>query len=406
MTTDDMSEPTTAAAQVTPPAKQRSWHRRTVLFLVLTALGATAGVTVFSGIRDRTRAEAQLAVATQAAAVPSVTVIYPKAEAPTQDVVLPGTTQAFIDTPIYARINGYLKRWYFDIGAHVKKGDLLAEIDAPEVDQQLQQAYADVTAAQARMRLSQITANRNEALLKTQSVATQARDNAVGAYLADKALVQAAQKNAARLEQLQGFEKVYAPFDGVITARNTDVGHLIDAGANSPTSQLFHLDSRDRLRIFIAVPEVDARAARIGAPATVTADEYPGETFDGTLVRTSSDINLASRTLNVEVDTDNTQGRLLPGAYVFVHLPLPSDTNSVIIPANTLLFRSEGLQVGVVRQNHAELVSVRIGRDYGDSVQIVSGLKPTDAVIVNPSDSLISGTPVQTNTPKVAEASK
>jgi RND family efflux transporter MFP subunit len=404
MATNEMLEPAMPAAEGTPPAKHR--RRRTALFLVLAATGAAAGVTIFSGIRDRTDAEAQLAVATQTAAVLSVTVIHPKTEAPTQDIVLPGTTQAFVDTPIYARINGYLKRWYFDIGAHVKKGDLLAEIDAPEVDQQLEQAYADVTAAQARMRLSQITANRNEALLKTQSVSTQARDNAVGAYLADKALVQAAQKNAARLEQLQGFEKVYAPFDGVITARNTDVGHLIDAGANSPTSQLFHLDSRDKLRIFVAVPELDAPAARIGARATVTADEYPGEKFHGTLVRTSNAIDLASRTLNVEVDINNTQGRLLPGAYVFVHLALPGDTNLVIIPANTLLFRREGLQVGVVRQNRAELVSVRIGRDYGDSVQIVSGLKPTDAVIVNPSDSLISCTPVETNAPQVAEAGK
>jgi RND family efflux transporter MFP subunit len=404
MTTNDMSEPAKPAVEAAPPAKQRSWRRRTALFLALAAAGATAGVTIFSGIRDRTHAEAQLAVATQKAAVLSVNVIYPKTESPTQDVVLPGTTQAFVDTPIYARINGYLKRWYFDIGAHVKKGDLLAEIEAPEVDQQLEQAYADVTAAQAHMRLSQITANRNEALLKTNSVATQARDNAVGAYLADKALVQAAQKNAARLEQLKGFEKVYAPFDGVITARNTDVGHLIDAGANSPTSQLFHLVSRDKLRIFVAVPEVDARAARIGARVTVTSDAYPGETFHATLVRTSNSIDLASRTLNVEVDTGNTQGRLLPGAYVFVHLPLPSDTNSVIIPANTLLFRSEGLQVGVVREDHAELVSVRIGRDYGDTVQIVSGLKPTDAVIINPSDSLVSGTPIKANAPQVAKA--
>jgi RND family efflux transporter MFP subunit len=404
MTTNDNSEPATPATKATPPAEHRSWLRRMPALLALAAAGATVGVTVFYGIGERTQAEAKLASTTQAAAVLSVNVVYPTTETPAKDIVLPGTTQAFVDSPIYARINGYLKRWYFDIGAHVKKGDLLAEIEAPEVDQQLQQAYADVTAAQARMKLSQITANRNEALLKTNSVATQARDNAVGAYLADKALVQAAQKNAARLEQLQGFEKVYAPFDGVISARNTDVGHLIDAGANSPTSQLFHLMSRDKLRIFVAVPEVDARAARVGAPITVTADEYPGETFHATLVRTSNSIDLASRTLNVEVDTNNTQGRLLPGAYVFVHLALPSDTNSVIIPANTLLFRSEGLQVGVVRQDHAELVSVRIGRDYGDTVQIVSGLKPTDAVIINPSDSLVSGTPIKANAPQVAKA--
>jgi RND family efflux transporter MFP subunit len=370
------------------------------------AAGATAGATIYFGIRERTQAEEHLAVAAQAAAVPTVDVIHPKAPDGTLDIVLPGTTQAYIDSPIFARINGYLKRWYFDIGAHVTKGALLAEIDAPEVDQQLEQAYADVTAAQAHLRLSQITATRNEALLKTQSVSTQARDNAVGAYLADQALVQAAQKNAARLEQLKGFEKVYAPFDGIITARNTDIGHLIDAGANSPTSQLFHLVSAGKLRIFFAVPEVYAPAARVGASVTVTADAYPGESFHGTLVRTAGSIELLSRTLNVEVDIDNAQGRLLSGAYVFIHLALPRDSKSLIVPANALLFRREGLQVGVVRQGHAELVSVRIGRDYGDSVEIVSGLKPTDAVIVNPSDSLISGTPVRTSAPQAAGTGK
>jgi RND family efflux transporter MFP subunit len=406
MSTSEMSKSPVPAIAPTSPTKRGQWPRRTPLFLILVAVGATAGTTIYFGIRERTKAEEQLAVAAQTAAVPTVDVINPKAPDGTLDIVLPGTTQAFIDTPIFARINGYLKRWYFDIGAHVKKGELLAEIDAPEVDQQLEQAYADVTAAQAHLRLSKITAGRNEALLKTQSVSTQARDNAVGAYLADQALVQAAQKNAARFEQMKGFEKVYAPFDGVITARNTDVGHLIDAGANSPTSQLFHLVSADKLRIFVAVPEVNAPAARIGASVTVTADAYPGERFHGTLVRTSGAIELVSRTLQVEVDIDNAQGRLLPGAYVFVHLALPRDSKSVVIPANALLFRREGLQVGVVRQEHAELVSVRIGRDYGDSVEIVSGLKPTDAVIVNPSDSLISGAPVRTNTPQAAETGK
>jgi RND family efflux transporter MFP subunit len=402
MTTNETSKAAKPAITPAPPAKHRQWLRRTLLFLVLVAAGATAGATVYLGIRERTQAEEHLAVASQAAAVPTVDVIHPKAPDETLDIVLPGTTQAYIDSPIFARINGYLKSWYFDIGAHVTKGALLAEIDAPEVDQQLEQAYADVTAAQAHFRLSQITATRNEALLKTQSVSTQARDNAVGALLADQALVQAAQKNAARLEQLKGFEKVYAPFDGIITARNTDIGHLIDAGANSPTSQLFHLVSTGKLRIFVAVPEVYAPAARVGATVAVTADAYPGEKFHGTLVRTAGSIELLSRTLNVEVDVDNAQGRLLSGAYVFVHLALPRDSKSVIVPANTLLFRREGLQVGVVRQGHAELVSVRIGRDYGDSVEIVSGLKPTDEVIVNPSDSLISGTPVRTSAPQAA----
>jgi RND family efflux transporter MFP subunit len=406
MTTNETSEAAKPAIAAAPPTKHRQWRRRTPLFLVLVAAGAAAGATIYFGIRERTQAEEQLAVAAQVAAVPTVDVIHPKAPDGTLDIVLPGTTQAYIDTPIFARINGYLKKWYFDIGAHVKKGDLLAEIDAPEVDQQLEQAYADVTAAQAHLRLSQITAARNEALLKTQSVSTQARDNAVGAYLADQALVQAAQKNAARLEQLKGFEKVYAPFDGIITARNTDIGHLIDAGANSPTSQLFHLVSTGKLRIFVAVPEVYAPAARVGETVAVTADAYPGEKFHGTLVRTAGSIELLSRTLNVEVDVDNAQGRLLSGAYVFIHLALPRDSKSVIVPANTLLFRREGLQVGVVRQGHAELMSVRIGRDYGDSVEIVSGLKPTDEVIVNPSDSLISGTPVRTSAPQAAATGK
>ncbi len=406
MTINETSKAAKPAIAPAPPTKHRRWLRRTPLFLVLVAAGATAGATVYFGIRERTQAEEHLAVAAQVAAVPTVDVIHPKAPDGTLDIVLPGTTQAYIDSPIFARINGYLKSWYFDIGAHVTKGALLAEIDAPEVDQQLEQAYADVTAAQAHLRLSQITAARNEALLKTQSVSTQARDNAVGAYLADQALVQAAQKNAARLEQLKDYEKVYAPFDGIITARNTDIGHLIDAGANSPTSQLFHLVSEGKLRIFVAVPEVYAPAARVGETVAVTADAYPGEKFHGTLVRTAGSIELLSRTLNVEVDVDNAQGRLLSGAYVFVHLALPRDSKSVIIPANTLLFRREGLQVGVVRQGHAELVSVRIGRDYGDSVEIVSGLKPTDEVIVNPSDSLISGTPVRTGAPQAAATGK
>ena len=406
MTVNEISKVPTPVTVPGPPPGIRKAKRRTPLFLALAAGGAIIGTTVFLGIRERTQAEEQLVVATQSAAVPTVDVIYPKLPDGALDIVLPGTTQAFIDTPIFARINGYLKKWYFDIGAHVKQGDLLAEIDAPEVDQQLEQAYADVTAAQAHLRLSQITATRNEALLKTQAVSTQARDNAVGAYLADQALLQAAQKNAARFEQMKGFEKVYAPFDGIITARNTDIGHLIDAGANSPTSQLFHLNSADKLRIFVSVPEAYARAARVGATAAVTADSYPGETFHGTLARTAGSIELASRTLNVEVDIDNAQGRLLPGAYVFVHLALPRDSKSVVVPANTLLFRREGLQVGVVRQGHTELLPVHIGRDYGDTVEIVSGLKPTDAVIVNPSDSLVSGTAVRVSAPQAAATAK
>ena len=202
-----------------------------------------------------------------------------------------------------------------------------------------------------------------------------------------------------RLEQLQSFEKVYAPFDGVITARNTDIGDLIDAGASTQPRQLFHMAAIRELRVYVPVPEVYAPAAHPGATTTLTLDEYPGETFHGKLVRTSDSIDISSRTLLVEVDVDNPAGKLLPGAYVFVHLKLPVETRSVTIPSNTLLFRREGLQVGVVRNGKAELVAVKIGRDYGSTVEILSGLQPSDAVILDPADSLVSGTAVQVNIP-------
>jgi RND family efflux transporter MFP subunit len=309
--------------------------------------------------------------------------------------VLPGYTQAFTDTPVYARTNGYLKAWRFDIGAHVSKGDLLAEIDTPEVDQQLRQARSDLATAQANLQLAAITAKRNEELLKTRSVSTQDRDNADGTLAADKAIVQSNEGNVARLEQLQSYEKIYAPFDGIVTARNTDTGALIDAGANSPSKELFHLTANDTLRVYVAVPEPYSSAAQAGATASLTLDEFPGESFHGRLVRNANTIDLSSRTLLVEVDVDNPAGRLLPGAYTSVHLSLPSTVQSVTAPANTLLFRKEGLRSAVVRNGHAQLVPVTIGRDYGEKVEILSGLRPTDEVIVDPSDSLISGTVVR-----------
>jgi RND family efflux transporter MFP subunit len=232
-------------------------------------------------------------------------------------------------------------------------------------------------------------------LLKTRSVSTQDRDNADGALAADTAIVQSNEGNVARLEQLQSYEKVYAPFDGIITARNTDIGALIDAGANSPSKELFHVAAIDTLRIYVSVPESYSRAAEPGATANLTLDEFPGESFHGTLVRNANAIDLSSRTLLIEVDVDNPAGRLLPGAYTFVHLTLPAATQSATLPANTLLFRQEGLRAAVVRNGHAQLVPVTIGRDYGEKVEILSGLQPIDEVIVDPSDSLISGTAVR-----------
>ena len=387
MSSDDTSLPSpTGSVSSETRKRRRLWLVGLPVLLMCAAIVAR--------LAGRAHAEAVLARETSEAAVQSVNVIHPQTGAPNQEIALPGYTQAFIDTPVYARSSGYLKTWRFDIGSHVKKGDLLAEIETPEVDQQLRQARADLSTAQANLSLAVITATRNENLLKTRSVSMQDRDNAAGALAADKAIVQSNEGNVARLEQLQSYEKVLAPFDGIITARDTDIGALIDAGANSPSKELFHLAAIDRLRIYVSVPERYARAAQPGATANITLDEFPGETFQGTLVRNANAIDLASRTLLLEVDIENPAGRLLPGAYTFVHLTLPTATQSVTLPSNALLFRQEGLQAAVVRNGHAQLVAVTIGRDYGEKVEILSGLQTSDAVIADPSDSLISGAAV------------
>ena len=377
---------------------KKSLSRGILLFLAAAAC-AVAMVILF-GIHSRTMAASRLVETTDQAAIPSVHVVHPQAAARAQDLVLPGNTQAFIDSPIYARTNGYLERWYVDIGAHVRKGELLAEIETPELDQQLRQAKAELATAEANLNLSQITAERDENLLKTHSVSTQERDNAVNASVANQATVDSNQANVARLEQLQSFEKVYAPFDGIITARSTDVGALIDAGANAP-KELFHIAAIGKLRIYVAVPEVYSRAAISGAPVGLTLDEYPGELFHGVLVRNSNAIDAVSRTLLVEVDADNSSGRLMPGAYVQIHLNLPADSRSLTVPSNALIFRRDGLQVAVVRNGKAELVPITPGHDYGDSMEILAGLKPQDEVILSPSDSLISGTRVQVGDAKL-----
>jgi RND family efflux transporter MFP subunit len=354
---------------------------------------------IYRGIEGRLDAEASLASATQEDAVPFVNVISPQPDAPDQELVLPGNTLAFSDTSIYARTNGYLAHWYFDIGAHVRKGDLLAEIETPEIDDQLRQARADLTTAQANVRLAAITAARTENLLKTQSVSTQERDNAAATYAADRAIVASREADVARLEELQSYEKVFAPFDGIITARNTDIGHLINAGAGAPTAELFHIAFTSVLRIYVPVPEMYAPDLRLNAPVSVTLDEYPGQSFHGTVARTDSSIDPVTRTLTAEVDVDNRGEKLLPGAYTFVHFQLPPQHDSVTIPASALLFRSEGLRVGVVRDGRADLVPIRVGRDYGDRVEVIEGLKRSDRVIDSPPDSLVSGTILRLNAP-------
>jgi RND family efflux transporter MFP subunit len=353
-----------------------------------------AGVVIF-GVLSRRGSESSLAKETVASAIPSVNVIYPTPSTLSSEIALPGNTQAFMDTPIYSRTNGYLKSWYFDIGAHVRKGQLMAQIETPEVDQQLQVAQADLKSAQANLELANTTSARYQNLLKTNSVSKQETDVAMSDASAKKAAVDASMANVRRLEQLQSFEKVYAPFDGIVTARNTDVGRLISAGQNTTPQELFHLAAIDKIRVYVAVPQAYAAAVKVGGKATLTLDEYPGKSFEGTIARNSNAIDQASRTLNVEVDVDNPKGELLPGAYVFVHIKVPEHVANLMVPSNTLLFRSEGLRVGIVRDGRVQLVPVKIGRDAGASVEIASGLSSNDAVILDPSDSLTSGQEVQ-----------
>jgi RND family efflux transporter MFP subunit len=390
-------------AAAVPPQPSFRW-----LWAGLTAAAVVVGVVVYTGIHERAMAESTLGTRTEQAAIPSVTVVQPSSGGQSQEIVLPGNTEPFNATPIYARTNGYLKSWYVDIGAHVQQGQLLAEIETPEVDQQLEQARADLKNSQANEQLAQITAARWQNLLKTNSVSKQETDQAVSDLSARQATVDSMNANVHRLEQLQSFEKVYAPFAGVITARNTDIGALINAGAGGVPQELFQMAAVNKLRVYVAVPEVDAQAAQTGAKATLTLDEFPGEKFMGTIVRNSDSIDLASRTLNVEVDVDNAQGRIKTGAYAFVHLTLPQSSRpsaeSLTIPANTLLFRSEGLRVGVVRNGRVNLVPITIGRDFGATVEVVAGLQPIDRVIVNPSDSLTAGSSVQISASQVGGA--
>ena len=394
------SEPTPEPTAPSPPRG----HRRTAALVAVAIAAVVLGLGIYSGVRARSKADVTLKQATDEAGITTVNVVNPKPGDPVRDIRLPGITQAFIDAPIFARTSGYLKRWYFDIGAQVKKGQLLAEIDSPEVDQQLQQARSDLETAQANLRQAKITADRWEGLLESGSVSKQETDVAVSALSAMKATVDSNVANVRRLEQLQGFEKVSAPFAGVGTARNTDIGALFEAGSAAAARELFHMAAIQRLRVFVAVPEIYSRAARTGAAAALTLDEYPGREFHGTLVRNASAIDPASRTLLVEVDVDNPKDELLPGAYVFVHLKLPRQAPSVTVPANTLLFRAQGLQVAVVRDGQAQLVPVTIGHDYGTTVEIAAGIEPTDQVIVSPSDSLTSGTRVRIATPPPAAA--
>jgi len=379
------------------PAKRRSrrgWLIAGAVFLVFAAV-------LISGIVERVHTSAGLRGETADLAVPTVSVVAPQRAAPSEEIVLPGNVQPFTQSPIFSRTNGYLKHWYFDIGAHVKKGQLLAVIDSPEVDQQLQQARSNLLTAQANLELATITKARYQGLKKTNAVSQQDVDNAVGTYNANKAIVEADQAAVEQYSALVSFEKVYAPFDGVITARNTDIGDLINSGSNANVkTDLFHIAQPGVLRVYVNVPEEYSQATTPGLTADLTLAEFPGRQFKGKLVRTAEAINYTTRTLLAEVDVNNPSGQLLSGAYAEVHFKVPGHVTTYILPVDTLLFRKEGLRVAVVENGKAKLVPVMPGRDFGNTIEIISGLQGNESVISSPPDSIVTGETVQIAPPQ------
>jgi RND family efflux transporter MFP subunit len=373
---------------------------------VLLLAVVTAAVIVVAGLLPRIQARTALRRETAEMAVPAVVVVQPKRSAPAQEIVLPANVQAFADAPIYARTNGYLKRWYVDIGTRVKEGQLLAEIDTPEVNQQLRQSRADLATAQANLNLSKITSERYAGLLMSDSVSKQEADNAAGDYEAKQANLQSAQANVKRLEELKSFQKIYAPFSGVITARNTDIGALIDSGSSGGVrTELFHIVQPDKLRVYVSVPQIYSQAAKPGLIAELTLSEFPGRPFVGKLVRTANAIDPTSRTLLVEIAVNNPIGQLFTGSYAEVHLKLPTAASAFILPVNTLLFRSEGLRIAAVGDGqHVELRPITLGHDFGSEVEVIAGLNGGENVIVNPPDSLVTGETVRiAQTPQGAQ---
>jgi len=376
------------AVGVRRPAYRR-WLVMGIVVIVVAGLLA-------SGIWSRVKARTALRAQTAQVALTAVSVVSPQRTTPAQEIILPGNVQPFITSPIYSRTNGYLQKWYVDIGAHVKQGQLLAVIATPEVDQQLDQSLSNLNTAKANLALAEITKNRYEGLLKSHAVSQQDVDNAVGNYNANSAIVQASQANVKQLQALQSFEKIYAPFDGVVTARNTDIGDLINSGSSgSVKTDLFHISQPGLLRVYVNVPEEYSQGVKVGMTADLALAEFPGQKFQGKLVRTAEAINMTTRTLLIEIDVANPAGTLLTGSYAEVHLQVATQASTYLLPVNALIFRTEGLQVGVVKNGSVALTPITPGHDFGSQIEVVSGLNPNDQVIINPPDSLTSGQKVQ-----------
>lgn len=382
-----------ASAPSAPVAEEKKsrfgWHYPVILAVVL-------GIVIAVVVRRQANAQNSLENLTQELAIPSVQTVKPSRKAAAVDLILPGKVQANMEATIYARVSGYLKRWHVDIGSQVKEGQLLAEIDTPETDQQLNQARAMLAQTEADLRLAQTTADRWKNLLKDRAVSQQESDEKSSALEVKKADLAEAQANVKRLEELQSFQKVYAPFDGIITARKTDVGNLVTAGSSSSTQELFRIAQTQTLRVYVDVPEANSGSVTTGTPARIEMATNPGEPVEGKIVRTAGAIDPSSHTMLVELSVPNPSGTLLPGGYSRVHFQIALQRPPLIVPANALLFRAEGAQLAVVDKNgEVRLKSIKIGHDYGATLEVIQGLDENDAVIVNPSDSISNGAKVR-----------
>jgi RND family efflux transporter MFP subunit len=382
-----------------PPAPRKGYRHLwglLVVALILVTWGEVHRVLARSTLRQKTADEA----------APIVVTVAPTRSALGEELVLPGTVQAYSEARIYARTNGYLKSWLVDIGSAVRKGQLLAEIDTPEVDQQLAQAIADLATARANEALSNTTNRRWNDLLVTESVSKQDADEKAGDAAAKKAIAESAAANVSRLRQLESFKRVVAPFDGIITARNTDIGALINAG-ESAGSELFRVADTHKLRIYVQIPEPYAAVAKPGLEADLRFSEQAGRGYAATTVRTANALDPVLRTLQVELELDNAQNQLFPGAYAEVHFKMVGSASSVRLPANTVLFRAPGPQVAIVDAQHRiQLKSIVQGRDFGGTIEVLSGLGPDDAVVVNPPDSIVDGATVRVASSPSVQAPK
>jgi RND family efflux transporter MFP subunit len=379
----------------------RHRHTRRKGYLLAAVLGFIFVVIALIGVTMRLSERRALAKETEEIAVPSVDVVHPEPEPPQSELELPSTLQAYIESPIYARTTGYLAHWYKDIGSKVKKGELLADIETPEVDQELMQARAARDQAVAQLKLAQTSAKRWENLQKMDAVSQQETDERSSTYIQNEASLNAANANLRRLEQLESFKHIYAPFSGVITTRNTDIGALVNAGNGGPSQELFVVAQIDPIRIYVNVPEVDSPSIHQGVKVDIEVPEHLGERFTGSVVRTADAIDPASRTLNTEIDVPNPKGRLLPGSYAQVHLALKEQVQRLTVPSNALLFRAEGPRAAVVGpDSKVQLRAVAIGRDFGNTVEILSGLEQLDSIVVSPSDSLENGQTVRVAQPQ------